>query len=118
MKKLILLSFLLLNGCALIMSKFDNVEYQYITHIRTIAQTKNCDSYIIENLRAYAAELKNYSQYIPHNEAQIKLNDDLFTLIDELSKKENPSPAYCSAKMTIIEKSAERIQQVTGSKPR
>jgi hypothetical protein len=109
---------LALNGCALIMANFDSTEYQYVVHVRTLAESKKCDADTINALYNEARELKNYSQYIPHNDAQNKLNSDLFTIVDELHNKQNPSPVYCEAKLNIVAKSAERIQQVTGTKPR
>jgi hypothetical protein len=39
-------------------------------------------------------------------------------MVDELYKRENPSPLYCKAKLNTIAKSAEEIQRVVGSKPR
>ena len=123
MKKLLIaVALTVLSGCStistLLMAHFDSTEYQYVTHIRTVAQRKKCDVDTVKEMYNTTLELKNYSQYVPHNESQIKLNDDLFKLVEELYKKENPSVMYCSAKLNIIESASERIQQVTGSKPR
>jgi hypothetical protein len=102
---------------------YDANEYYLITQVRTIAETTNCSNPIqtstnIETLYLITYELKNYSQYLPDNEAEIKLTTDLFKLVDEFHNKQNPAEYYCKAKLNIIAKSAERIQQVTGSKPR
>jgi hypothetical protein len=123
MKKLFLLCATLLTGCSLMIGPYDANEYFLVTQIRTVAEAANCNNPIFtantfELLYVDAAELKNYSQYLPNNDAEIKLTSDLFRIVEELHNKENPSVAYCKAKLNIIAKSAERIQQVTGSKPR
>ena len=124
MKKLLVSSILcLVTGCSLMIGPYDANEYFLITQIRTFAETVNCDNPIhtsntFELLYFDAAELKNYSQYLPNNNAEIKLTTDLFKIVEELRNKEKPSPEYCKIKLNIIAKSAERIQQVTGSKPR
>jgi hypothetical protein len=123
MKKLIILCATLLTGCSLLIGPYDANEYFLITQIRTLAETVNCNNPIhtsntFELLYFDAAELKNYSQYLPNNDAEIKLTSDLFKIVEELYNKENSSPEYCKIKLNIIAKSAERIQQVTGSKPR
>jgi len=125
MKK-ILIALLLtqLSGCALWdiynMSHFDNNEYALINKVRTISQsTKNCDETTVKNLYWTTVELKNYSQYVNgNNEQNIKMNEGLLKLVNELYDREQPIPTfYCKAKLNIIEKSAERMQQVTGNKP-
>ena len=125
MKKILILLFVLqLTGCAVWdiynLSHFDTNEYALITKVRTIAQTaKKCDEYTVNNLYFVTIELKNFSQYLNgNNSGNIKLNEDLFKLVKELYEKPQPiSDVYCKAKLNIIEHSAERIQQVTGSKP-
>lgn len=125
MKKLLIALILTqLSGCALWdiynMSHFDNNEYALITKVRTISQsTKTCDEVSIKNLYFTTMELKNYSQYVGgNNEQSIKMNEDLMKLVTELYDREQPILSfYCKAKLNIIEKSAERIQQVTGNKP-
>jgi len=125
MKKILIVLLLTqLSGCALWdiynMSHFDNNEYALITKVRTISQsTKNCDESTVKNLYFTTMELKNYSQYVNgNNEQSIKMNDGLMKLVTELYDREQPIPPfYCKAKLNIIEKSAERIQQVTGNKP-
>jgi hypothetical protein len=112
-----------LSGCALWdiynMSHFDNNEYGLVNKVRTIAQSKTCDETTIKNLYFTTLELKNYSQYVNgNNDLSIKMNEDLMKLVTELNDREQPIPSFfCKAKLNIIEKSAERIQQVTGNKP-
>jgi len=126
MKKLLILLFTLqLTGCAVwdiyTLSHFDSNEYALITKVRTIAQTeKSCNSQTVKSLYLTTLELKNFSQYLSgNNKGNIKLNEDLFKIVSELYEKPQPiSDVYCKAKLNIIEHSAERIQQVTGNKPK
>jgi hypothetical protein len=110
---------LYLSGCALWMADFDNNEYGLVNKVRTIAELKQCDEYSVKALYLNALELKNYTEYIPRNQATIDLASTLYTLVHELRLKQQPiSPAYCELKLNIIAKSAEEIQRVVGSKPR
>jgi len=124
MKKLILACvFFTLTGCATITdiafpSKYDVNEYMLVNKVRTMAQFGTCDKFTVNMMYVTSLELKNYSQHLPRDKASYNMEQGLFTIVEELHKKENPSPVYCKAKLNIIEQSAERIQQVTGSKPR
>jgi hypothetical protein len=123
-KLLIILSVSLLTGCSALqdlwVANYDTNEYALVNKIRTIAQTtKICDESTVKNLYLATVELKNFSQYLPRNRQSNELNADLLKLVMELYDKEPPiGSAYCKAKLNIIEKTAERIQQVTGSKPK
>jgi len=118
MKKIILISLILLNGCALQIGQYDSNEYMLVNQIRTKAQLQQCTKKNVDDLYFIGLQLKNYSQYLPDNEQVFNLTNDLFTIIDELNKRENFSIAFCQAKLNIIEVSAEKIQQVIGNKPR
>jgi len=123
MKKLLLCCLLVLSGCATVTdivfpSKYDVNEYMLINKLRTISQFSTCDKFTVSMLYTTSLELKNYSQHLPRNEASYNMEQGLFTIVEELYKKENPSPVYCKAKLNIIEITADKIQQVTGSKPR
>ena len=123
MKKLLLCCLLVLSGCATVTdivfpSKYDVNEYMLINKLRTISQFGTCDRFTVSMLYTTSLELKNYSQHLPRGEASYKMEQGLFTIVEELYKKENPSPVYYKAKLNIIEITAEKIQQVTGSKPR
>jgi hypothetical protein len=123
-KLLIILSVSLITGCSALqdlwVANYDTNEYALVNKIRTIAQTtKLCDESTVKNLYLTTVELKNFSQYLPRNRQNNELNADLLRLVMELYDKEPPiGSAYCKAKLNIIEKTAERIQQVTGSKPK
>jgi hypothetical protein len=129
MKKLLtILLVCIITGCASVQEQVENIfsggydvnEYILITKVRTIAQTaKTCDIGTLSDLYFVTKELNNYSQYLPQNNQSIQLNQDLLKLVEELYEKQQPiGQVYCKAKLNIVEKSAERIQQVTGSKSR
>lgn len=113
-----LLPVLLLSGCSLMIGNFDPVEYSYINRIRTQAQLLDCSKQSVIMMSTTALELKNYSQYLPDNEQEYNLIIDLYKLINGLKQIDNPSSTYCKAKLDIIETTAEKLQQVTGNKPR
>ena len=118
MKKIILISAVLLSGCSLWMANYDSSEYSLVNKVRTQAIVGDCSSENVKKLYDTTLELKNFAQYIPRNAATIGLANQLYVIVDELHKRENPSPAYCKAKLNTIAKSAEEIQRVVGSKPR
>jgi hypothetical protein len=124
MKRILIALFALqLSGCALWdiynLSSYDTNEYALVNKVRTIAQTsKVCDEITVKNLYLTTVELNNFSQYVKgNNSSNIKMNEGLLKIVTELYDREQPVPsAYCKAKLNIIGISAERIQQVTGSK--
>jgi hypothetical protein len=89
-----------------------------VNRIRTLAETKDCTPKNVESLYITSLELKNYSQYIPRNTRTISMTTDLHKIVEELHKRDKPSAPYCQGKLNIITTTAERIQQVTGTKPR
>jgi hypothetical protein len=111
-----------LSGCdvytAFTTAGFDNQEYALTNKVRTIAQAGSCTQPAVDNLWITSLELKNYTQYIPHNDKSIELTGNLYKMVDELHNRESISPAYCKAKLNIVEKSAEEIQRVEGMKTR
>ena len=114
-----LLPILLLSGCSIInMAVYDPNEYAIVTQIRTQAQFSDCSKANLYALKVNAVQLQNYSQYLPNNAPTIKLNSDLYKLIHELYESQNPSKAYCTAKLELIGDSAQTIQKVIGNKPR
>ena len=125
-KLLVVLVALQLSGCAvyetikdsLLMAPYDNNEYMLITKVRTIAKLGSCDVNSVNDLYSVSLELKNYSEYLPHNQKTVDMNENLFKLVDELHNKKDPSPAYCTAKLNIIGSSAETIQKSVGARPR
>lgn len=122
-----------LNGCAMIdayfMAHFDSNEYLLVDEIKSLAEVSpaSCSdrdkmNSIVGNLYLTATKLKNYSIYIPRNEKTIPLTESLYDEVYKLQTRyQNPdkiSVVYCKMKLNIIEKSADTIQEVVGSKPR
>ena len=119
MKRLILVLVALLSGCSiLLVAHYDNNEYGLVNKVRTDAQLKNCTKDGVQVLYQDALELKNYSQYLKYNDLTIEMNNNLFTLVDELHQKDTINPTYCNLKLNSISKSAEVIQKVIGGEPR
>lgn len=133
MKKLLLVAMLAsLSGCSLLtayrMAHFDNNEYMLINGIHTQASVavSKCGTFevtgAVDSIYFSSLELKNYSASIPHNEATIKMTDELVVITKELSDRyygtEEVSATYCKLKFNLIEKNAITMQKVIGSKPR
>lgn len=140
-KKLSLLiassSLVLLTGCstltnlyeAYFMAGYDNNEYGLITNIRTVSEisVEHCDDQerskvIFNNLHFKSVEFRNFTQHIPDNENANKLALDLVKLTEQgkdiYSKGTSVSAGFCKIKLQQINRSAEKIQQVIGSKAR
>ena len=134
MKKLLPLVFVLsLSGCTLFdayfMAKYDTNEYFLINDIKTKAQVaeENCGNQLlvitqVNELYVKALEFKNFTAHIPRNKDTDNMSTKLLTLTkdtkDYFNKAEKISPIFCKAKLQQIEKSADTIQHVLGSKPR
>lgn len=132
MKKLALIALVsLLSGCtvfdAYFMAGFDNQEYALINKIRTTAQLaqEQCDSPIsvktkYVELRQLNIEFINYTQHIPRNPEANKMAKQMGELITQGGQAygSNSSVIFCKMKLQQIERNADKIQQVLGSKPR
>ena len=124
MKKIALaITLVSLTGCSTIQSVFmapyDGNEYGLINKVRTIAQMRSCDAASVKDLYTTSLELKNFSQYLPGNEKTVVMNNELYTMSEELYKKQQPiGQVYCDLKLKTIETNAETIQSVIGKRPR
>ena len=122
-----------LPGCAVwdayFMAGYDNVEYALVNKVRTFSELaiEDCDNEEktkanVARIHGYAVELKNFTQYIPDNEDANKLGNNLFQLTsqtkDHYAKNTNVSQSFCKLKLQQINRNAETIQKVIGSKPR
>jgi hypothetical protein len=133
--KLLLVSSIVvvLPGCAVwdayFMAGYDNVEYALVNKVRTFSELaiEECDNEEktkanVAKIHGYAVELKNFTQYIPNNEDANKLGNNLFQLTsqtkDHYAKNTNVSQSFCKLKLQQINRNAETIQKVIGSKPR
>jgi hypothetical protein len=134
MKKVCVLFFTItLSGCTLFdayfMAKYDTTEYALVNEIKTKTQIaeENCGNKLIvtsqvNDLYVKALEFKNFTMHIPRNKDAENLSVKLLSLTKDtkeyFNKTENISPIFCKAKLQQIEKSADTIQQVLGSKPK
>jgi len=119
MKKLLVVAFLLLSGCGILqVSQFDGNEYGFVVNIRSTASTQKCTPENVESLYQTALNLRNYSEYVPHNENTFIMSKGLFTLVDELHQKTVINETYCKLKLKSIEQSAEIIQKTLGAQAR
>ena len=135
MKSILLMSVLLLSGCATFndaldafLMKYDNNEYKLITEIRTKAgSAKDKCNDPIESKRiakelAYTSTfLMHYAEHLPHNkpvqQATVELNDMVKGLADKYDSG-TVSPVFCKIKLKNIEDSANVMQKSEGNKPR
>jgi hypothetical protein len=99
-------------------SPYDPHEYTLITKIRTETTFMSCSNDEVTTLYRDALELKNTSQYIPHNEKIAEVTVDFLTMVDELYKKDKPGDVYCKAKLSVLSYNAEKLQKVIGGKSR
>jgi len=132
MKQLLLLSVLLLNGCALYdaytMTKYDPNEYKLITEIRSDAQQAKTDCSDTDTSRVNAVNLASkthmfvlYSEHVPKNKDVIVASTELDAIAQGLSKqylKTTVSSVFCRIKFENIETSADYMQKIIGARPR
>jgi len=135
MKKILLSALIVtsLSGCALIdayfMAGYDNQEYAIITNIRTNAELNAglCVDQVkskatFDYLHFKSVEFKNFTQHIPNNQDAHKLSDQMVELSKQgkemYDKNDNVSAGFCKLKIQQINRTAETIQKVIGSKPR
>ena len=130
MKKLALtLLVITLSGCtvfdAYFMAHYDNQEYYLINKIRTKAQVaqRSCDTPTvlkseIKEIVNTSLEFKNFTQYIPRNPEAFKMAGQMVELSEQIKFDDKTSPTFCKMKLQQVERNAEKIQTVLGSKPR
>jgi hypothetical protein len=130
MKKIALtLLVMTLSGCtvfdAYFMAHYDNQEYALINKIRTKAQVaqKSCDTPTalkseIKEIVNTSLEFKNFTQYIPRNPEAYKMASQMVELSEQIKFDDKTSLIFCKMKLQQVERNAEKIQTVLGSKPR
>ena len=132
MKRLILITLLLLNGCALVdayrMTKYDPNEYRMITEIRYSArQAKTqCNNTTLSQINSINLSTQThifvlYSEHVPSNDQVIAAANELDAIAQGLSNqytKATVSAAFCRIKFENIETSADYMQKVIGARPR
>ena len=133
MKRIVIvLSVLLLNGCALwdayFMAPYDANEYMLITEIRVDARQYQgeCANPVLAPQNATAMSRKTtlyekYSEQIPRNENGYKSARALNEIAQGLNTAYGKGPVsatFCRLKYVSIENSATLIQRVTAGRPR
>lgn len=131
LKILLLSSFLFLPGCALydayMMAGYDSNEYGLATQVRTLAEVgqEQCGTpavdKTVQTLYIASFELKNFTEHTPDNEKATALAADLHKIVKPTYEKfrdGDVSLGYCKAKLKMIAKNANTIQEAYGSKPR
>lgn len=133
MRKLLLLSVLLLNGCALtdayFMARFDTTEYSLVNQVKTkalLAQETCKDTPLtkakISEIFEISTEFRNFTFHIPRNEDATNMAGKLVSLVREAKEQygvaSRVSEVYCKAKLQQIARSADQVQSAIGSKPR
>lgn len=136
MKKLIIISTLLLSGCAFLndsieayLMKYDTNEYKIVTEIRYDAHLnkQNCQDAVQSKANAIALQNKTnffmmFTQHLPHDRdiqtASVELDKMAKGLVDRYNSGQPVSAVFCKIKFENIEQNAETIQKSTGSKPR
>ena len=133
MKRLILITVFLLNGCAVVdyyrMAKWDNNEYQLANEVQTAATLGYdfCPSqkdvvYYVDHIYTKSVEFKNYANDIERNEETVKMADNLMAITKGLKERyhsgDDVSQKYCELKMTSVQTSTGTIKKSLGAKPR
>jgi hypothetical protein len=132
MKQLIVLTALLLNGCALYdaytMTHYDPNEYRIITEIRADAQQykAQCSDPVVSKTNATKLAEKThmfslYSEHVPKNKDVISASNELDAIAQGLSvqyTKSSVSVGFCGIKFGTIETSADYMQKIIGARPR
>ena len=135
MKALLVLPLVfLLNGCVLLdaylMANFDNNEYALVNKVRSQSETiiYNCTNgkqvqSSLNDLEESTRELKNYTQYISHNEDAEQLATGLYVMVANTKKFYDDKNGvvgsfFCKKKLGQIVTASEKIQETYGRKPR
>lgn len=133
MKRLILITALLLNGCALVdiyrQAKWDNNEYALANEIQTAAtlgydfcSSKKDAVYYVDHIYTKSVEFRNYTADIERNQEATTMADNLLGITKSLKERyhsgDDVSQKYCELKMTTVQTSTGTIKRVLGAKPR
>jgi hypothetical protein len=133
MKILIIITTVVLNGCAVydafMMAPYDPNEYKLITEVRVDAEfyRSQCDNPLLAPVNAQTIAAKTnlfekYQEMIPRNnngyQAAKALNEITQGLSTQYTKSTSVSTVFCRLKYNTIEKSAESIQRTTAGRPR
>lgn len=105
-----------MSGCSLIPSKFDNVEFGYLSELRVTSTLSNtCDKQEITQMKYLSGVLSVYSS----NTLNKNISDiyvELYELTTELSQRSDPSATYCRLKRKNITEVADHALEVFGKR--
>ena len=132
MKQLIVLTALLLNGCAVYdaytLTHYDPNEYRIITEIRADAQQykARCNDPMASKINATNLAEKThmfalYSEHVPKNKDVIAASTELDAIAQGLADqyaKTTVSVGFCNIKFNNVETSADYMQKIIGARPR
>ena len=133
MKKLLLISVMMLSGCTLVdayfMAKYDTNEYALINEVssKSYLAQEECKDYNktklnVKSIYDSSLSFSKFTMYIPRNEDATKLSEKLLALSkgakEYYDTHDKVSELFCKSKLQQINKSAEEIQSVIARKPR
>ena len=133
MKKLLLISVMMLSGCTLVdayfMAKYDTNEYALINEVssKSYLAQEECKDYNktklnVKSIYDSSLSFSKFTMYIPRNEDATKMSQKLLLLTkgtkEYYDTHDKVSEFFCKSKFQQINKSAEEIQSVLARKPR
>lgn len=123
-----LLMLLLLTGCGLFPSKFDNQEHAMIVNVHVISQddgvcnTPNSAYMAAQTMYQDARWAWNYGRDLPNNEKIMTMTANLMAMTKELDdrykKGDSVSVTYCKLKFKNIHQATDTILKVSARRPR
>lgn len=123
-----LLMLLLLTGCGLFPSKFDNQEHAMIVNVHVISQddgvcnTPNSAYMAAQTMYQDARWAWNYGRDLPNNEKMMTMTANLMAMTKELDdrykKGDSVSVTYCKLKFKNIHQATDTILKVSARRPR
>lgn len=116
--KLIIAFTLLLSGCGLMPSKFDNVEYMHLVYLNLASGNQDgCNHIENQSMVFYSKFLYTYSKHTTNKNIH-NTYEEILSLTQELAKRENPSDTYCNIKKKTINNLTNQAIEVYGGRDR
>lgn len=105
-----------ITGCGLSPSRFDNVEFGYLSELRAISTLEeSCNQEHIDEIKFLSAVLKVYSKNTL-NENITRIYAEIHDLATELAERENPSNVYCRIKRENIAVASDNALEIFGKR--
>jgi hypothetical protein len=127
MNSLIPVLLLLVSGCALLPSSFDNMEHARLVTINQLSQDRGvCKdpvraSVAAAQITAQAQWLQRYGASLPRNSRMHAMEQDLVVMSQSLSDSYAKGPVstvYCELKLANINKATEAVIDISAQRPR